>query len=326
MKHSSFMQYPLVILLSFFFIAGVVSIPTFADDQKEEGFFYPDDLEIYPEGIEEAYEASTAFPVGFSNCSGAYISPDGYYLTAYHCVIAALGLTSQYTRELAPKAEVVVVPPEDVIGKRYQSFFGGFKATVVDVGEGSGQFDERLADTYEEGVLEEIQDVIGTDWAILKVDNIQDHACLVAADETPAEDDYTWTIGYPAPTKRNVGERTNNRTKLISFGKVSYTAEETGFYKTLSPTNRALALDFWAYLSDRGEYFFTDADSQGGNSGSPVINEFSELTGVLVQGLMPTQQIAKEKFHTYSSGVIDLQTIRETLGEDTFDEYFTCGL
>ena len=223
--------------------------------------------------LEEAYEAARSFPVGFSNCSGAYISSDGYFLTAYHCLLSAMGLTSQYREVLADSAEVVEVPPEDMIGKEYSSFLGGFKATIVAVGKGYGQFDETLAHTYEDGVLARIQEVIGTDWAVLKVENIEDHACLVAADKFPEEGSYTWSIGYPASTKRNVGEKTNNRKKLVSFGKVAYSAEETGFYKTLEPKNRALALDFWATLVDRGEYFLTDADSQGGNSGSATINE-----------------------------------------------------
>jgi len=195
----------------------------------------------------------------------------------------------------------------------------------VAVGNGFGQFDERLMDTFEDGVLETIQEVIGTDWAILKVDDVEDHACLVTADETPLEGDYAWAIGYPAATRRNVGERTNNRKKVVSFGKVAYGADETGFYKTLSDSNRALALDFWATLVDRGEYFLIDADSQGGNSGSPAINANSEVTGVLVQGLLPSQQIAYEKYHRYSTGIIDLQTIRESLGDEAFNSFFTCG-
>ena len=294
----------------------------------EEGFFYPGDLEHAPMGIEEAYSAAVAFPTGmangFSNCSGAYISPDGYFLTAYHCLLSALKLESRYRKQLADKAEVFVAPPKEIIGKSYYDFFTGFSATVAAVGKGFGQFDERIVHAYEPSVLEDIKKVIGTDWAILKVNAIENHACLAAADATPVEDDYAWAIGYPAPTQRNRGEITDNQKKLVSFGRVAFSAEKTEFYQTLQPLNRQLVLQFWRDLVDRSEYFIVDSDSQGGNSGSAVINGHSELIGILVQGLLPSQSIAYKKYHIYSSGIIDLQFVRQSLGREAFDRFFTC--
>ena len=75
---------------------GLLSASLYADKKREEGFFYPDKLP-FPDGwqidevdLENAYEASQAFPLPSSKCSGAYISSDGYYLTAYHCLLSAL--------------------------------------------------------------------------------------------------------------------------------------------------------------------------------------------------------------------------------------------
>ena len=327
------------ILVSLFFTFLLFSNTTFASrvplqlysggiSPLEEGFFNPGDeeLTLKPEGLEVAYEASRAFPVGWSNCSSSYISPDGYIITAFHCVIAGLGIEDEYKEELAEGAEIVVVPQEAVIGKTYKS--GNLKATVVAAGEGFGQFDERLVDEYDPSVLQKIQDVIGTDWAILKLSSVKkkNHACLVAAPETPAEGDYNWAIGYPADTIRDVGQVTNNRKKLVSFGKVAYSADGAGYYNTLPETKRDISRAFWKDLVDAGIFFISDADSQGGNSGSPAINDQSQLIGLLVQGLMPDQQISYEKFHAYSTGMIDLQFIRYSLGEEAFNKYFTCGL
>lgn len=278
---------------------------------------------MIPENLANSYKATTAFPVGWSNCSASHISPDGYLLTAFHCVIGGLQLESKYGKKLADQAEVVSVPQEAVIGKEYVGW-DNFKATVIAAGQGFGQFDERLVDTYDPSVLETIQTVIGTDWAVLKVDNVKDHACLVTATESPKEGEYSWTIGYPGATQRKVGEKTNNYKKLVSYGKVSHSAEESGYYKTLTPLNRKISLDFWDLLIKRGEFLITDSDSQGGNSGSPIINQKSKLIGVLVQGLLPSQDISYQQYHTYSTGIIDLQSIRETLGEK-FQNYFTCG-
>lgn len=328
MMYRLFVRSMVVVSLSVFFLATQANAAsTFrnVDKQREEGFFFPDNLEYQPDNLANAYEASEAFRMGFSNCSGAYISPDGYYLTANHCVIGALHLNHKYREVLAESAEVYVIPQDELIGKVYQDWLSNFTATVIAAGSGFGQFDERLAHEFEPGVLETIQDVIGTDWAILKVKDVENHACLRAATQSPQKGDYSWTIGYPAATKRNVGERTNNRKKVVSYGRVSFDAEETAFYKTLNPLNRELALDFWAVLAERGEYFISDSDGQGGNSGSPTIDVHGDLTGVLVQGLLPSQEIGYERYHTYSSGIIDLQWIRESLGEEAFNEYFTCG-
>lgn len=290
----------------------------------EEGFFWPNDVTLKPKmGLKNAYDATTAFPVLFSNCSASYISPDGYLLTAFHCVISALNLDSSYQQELADGAEVYIVPQEAVIGKKYTSFFG-FSATVVEAGDGFGQFDERKVHTYDPSVIKNIQDVIGTDWAILKVDGISKNACLRAAGQTPAEEEYSWAIGYPGSTKRGTGETTDNFKKLVSYGKIAYSAENSGYYKTLDKPNRGISLDFWKTLVDRGEYIITDSDVQGGNSGSPVINDESQLIGLLVQGLVPDQSISYENYNTYTAGVIQLDFIRRSLGEKKFQKYFTC--
>lgn len=298
-------------------------LPSFIEHPSfEEGFFWPDNLDKKPEGIKNAYDASVAFPVGFSNCSSSYISPDGYLLTAFHCVIGGMGLDS-YRQELADGAEVYIVPQKAVVGKKYPTLFG-FSATVIAVGHGFGQFDERKINTYDPSVLKKVQDVIGTDWAILKVDKVSNHACLKTAAQTPAENEYSWVIGYPGFTRRKIGEATDNWKKLVSYGKVAYSAEQSGYYKTLQESNRRISLDFWRVLIDRGEYIVTDSDVQGGNSGSPVINDQSELIGLLVQGLIPDQTISYENYNIYTSGVIQLSFIRKSLGEEKFRKYFTC--
>ncbi|MEK7790750.1 MAG: S46 family peptidase, partial [Deltaproteobacteria bacterium] len=107
-------------------------------------------------------------------------------------------------------------------------------------------------------------------------------------------------------------------------GKVASSAEQSGYYKTLEEPNRKISLDFWKVLIDRGEYIVTDSDVQGGNSGSPVINDRSELIGLLVQGLIPDQSISYENYNTYTSGVIQLAFIRKALGEEKFRRYFSC--
>jgi hypothetical protein len=315
---------PLVRLAVVLIVSSLLSpFPALSyDKQHEEGFFYPKDLENYPIYIEDTYDAVAPFPMRFSNCSGSYISPDGYFLTALHCVLDALDLTEQYRFPLADAAEVVKVPQEAIIGSKYT--YGTFRSTVVAAGAGYGQLDERIAHTYEPWVFDEIQKYIGTDWAILKVDNQPPHFCLEVADSRPEEAEYSWTIGFPARTYRRAGTSTNNRRKLVSYGRIAFTANESGFYKILPPANRKLAVDFWNELIDKGEYFVTDADIQGGNSGSPVINEWSELIGLLVQGLISDQRIGAADFFTYTSGAIDVQWIRESLGQEKFHTYFSC--
>jgi V8-like Glu-specific endopeptidase len=216
-----------------------------------------------------------------------------------------------------------LVPQEEVIGKKYSTLLG-FNATVIAAGLGFGQFDERKVNTYTPSVIKKIQDVIGADWAILKIDGVSNHACLKNAAQTPSENEYSWIIGYPGATKRKIGEVTDNWKKLVSYGKIAYSAEQSGYYKTLEEPNRKISLDFWKVLIDRGEYIITDSDVQGGNSGSPVINDRSELIGLLVQGLIPDQAISFENYTTYSAGVIQLAFIRKSLGKEKFHKYFSC--
>lgn len=304
------------------FLSLIAILFLFHSLHAEEGFFFPDDLEIAPDTIEVAYTATIAFPSGWSNCSAAYISPDGYLLTAYHCFFKAVNLDDAFSQNLARGVTVVDIPLEEVVGMRYE--VDNFSSTVVAAGYGDSIFDERLIHTYEPSVLATIADLTSTDWMILKVDDVQNHSCIIAATKSPNEGDYTWTIGYPGVTKREVGEETDNLTKLVSFGRVAYSADETEAYKTLNPLNRRLVLDFWRNLIDRGEYFITDSDSKGGNSGSPVINHESELVGILVDGLLPSPGLAYKKYLTYTSGVIDLRTIYESLGIDDFNTFFSC--
>lgn len=311
-------------MVGFTFQAGASQFPSFMKHPSfEEGFFWPDNLDKKPEGIKNAYDASIAFPLGFSNCSSSYISPDGFILTAFHCLISGMGLDS-YRQELADGAEMYLVPQQEVIGKKYSHFFDQFNATVIAAGRGFGQFDERKVNKFDPSILKKVQDVTGADWAILKMDGVSNHACLKTAASTPVENEYSWVIGYPGLTKRKIGEATNNWKKLVSYGKVAYSAEQSGYYKTLEESNRRLSLDFWKVLIDRGEYIVTDSDVQGGNSGSPVINDRSELIGLLVQGLIPDQSISYDNYNTYTAGVIQLAFIRKSLGEEKFKKYFTC--
>lgn len=184
--------------------------------------------------------------------TGAFISDDGYILTAYHvvqaCIIENKAINGKYDFK-----------PLKCRGlKVYQSHFDPSSANITyqDVGEVSLVANSSYDETFPSPGHQEL------DFAILKVPVKPSHH--LDLDATFALEPHTrlYTLGFPLLTHRAPA-----RLKSIGY----------------DDANSTLRLSTGTFLHQDGKSnFISDIDVWRGNSGSPTINDNGRIVGVAI--------------------------------------------
>ena len=323
-----------------------VTLPAVA----EEGFYRINELPVgsrpHPGVLERASLASFKVEIGkglVSNCSGQFISRDGYFLTALHCmdlnpeVWNALGANRQKDgdiswmtiRNQSPenvsmhfRAEVPGIGLVDrparvvVLGK---GFTAGFPEYITEKGWDLSPASIQLVREYSE------------DFMILKVDLDGKHApCMPVSDRAPKARDRVWAIGYPEAAKRLNGKNSDGESQYVTFGSVFSSYRSNFQLKSLGLSEAAFAeLDQMLISPGR---FLHNADAWVAMSGGMVINDSGEMVGTIAGSPVATMfrdfPQGDSVFNDVATDSVTSTSVRkivfEKLGAQKVSEIFSC--
>lgn len=310
----------------------LISTPSPAD----EGFFSSQKLPENKTPLNLEKTLAAVIPVnnvvgkGRGNCSGSYISNDGYVVTALHCVSQCLseqGLLIN-DKSYSPRYEIQETqkPWPSLVTCQFD-FNGTLKsAKVVLVGKGRAVFDEDqlgdYSDNERQSFLEQSQD-----FAILKFEDLS-VPCLQRSPITPAAGVTLWQIGFPTKSKRSAESNSLGGIKEISVGSV--------YKKYLENLELRERLQSWPQSSrDFLELYFslpgillTNVDSLPGSSGSGVVNASGQIVGIMTSVMLKNPRGQIDKYieplilnigveHIYSQ-------VKSELGSVKAEEIFSC--
>lgn len=298
-------------------------------------FYTLGDLPVRPSAgvIERASSATHRITMETgSNCSGVVLSPDGYVLTALHCMDLCLeqaGVSSRRrrTHELYSLYEIGEQAPKDLVCPRFGASYwlsehDAVSPRVVWLGRGTETFDDARVEELPAEVISEIKGLIG-DYAILKYDLPGPAACLPPARETPRPGETLWALGYPDWTKRDSGHNSAGvHQQHISFGARRGSIREDAYLRTIFSSEAPWRLE--ESIFDQPHVLIADLDVYGGSSGGPVINDKGEIVAVVYSSIHAS---ATEELHASALGISLASVVAEVrrgLGETKAAEIFNC--
>jgi hypothetical protein len=266
-----------------------IAIPS-AFSQADEGFFPVGDL---PASHNEPWLRSVAQasqPLklgGATECSGQFISSDGYYLTAFHCITDSCPPSKLGAIDLGWNAEmsysVLKITDETPRNFVCQGLSVGryHDPELVYTGHGFSMHSSDDVAALPKNIQNEMQKY-NDDVAILKFKVPKNVPCVQRAPDELHNGEPLWLIGYPAatPLMRDVGCLPDGQTQLVSFGQdieniMAYTALDTDLSRSQQTD---LSLIFGSH------YFSSSFDGTFGDSGGMVLNKRGELVGIVSQG------------------------------------------
>lgn len=224
-------------------------------------------------------------------CTVSPITPDGYLLTALHCVRDCLlkngaaeeGLAGSFGLDdlfvVKQPANVNVICQEQSIpalGAKSVKVVATGKALSVFNAEFFNEFTPYHAELQARGWTSR-----GNDFALLKIETSKRLECLPLESQASNTADLIWAAGYPRPEAENVKPKLQ-----VSPGKVYADATASQFYKGSPVADRA----YVASLYNDKTLLYSDAFSRWGQSGGPILNSKGALVGI-VSGYttMPTE-------------------------------------
>lgn len=244
----------------------------------KEGFFSPNKAPALSGG-----GSRVVARIG-NGCTGAYISPDGYVLTAAHCVKMPL---ARKTR-IGPLQ--TIEHQEDVTF--YEATSGGLvdglPSVLVAAGKGWSSPETNEVDLTNlvvvPGIVEKLRKFVSGDWAILRVARPGAIPCATSTARLPKNEEPVWAFGYPARTRRSSGESTNGISLKATTGVVSSDIEQSQWLATLNAPTQALYIQIYRPSMRDGHILLSDADGIGGMSGGPIFAISGELLGITKAG------------------------------------------
>ncbi len=304
----------------------------------EEGFYppqkFPQGGRPIPVGLDQAIRASYRLEDDTSTCSGSFVSRDGYFLTANHCVSACLEDAHALVQEAHGERWVSFeVKPKAAKGRVCGKHFiqvGGQrleKPQLVATGPGYAMFDDfKALDMSREEVLK--YQAINRDFAILKfkLPRGMQVDCVPVATRPVATGDRVWLVGFPGPAERPGGWSSDGNSQRVSYGKVVKDVRGNEFYaeRKVPPG----LLDTLARIYGQPELFASSLDTFPGNSGSTVLNAQGQAVGVYTSLATPDEEPFAKKYYANASIALRMGDIlagaRDTLGTAKLTEVFNC--
>ena len=262
----------------------------------------PEDLPSKPNRLENAIPATGWIKSTRTDdkCSGFFISEDGYYATALHCLEECLRINDQYPHS-DPNNDYDHPGPTQssdfhkifqvnrLQGKKpiicpdlHMTFPGGKWETygdgqIVAIGRGWATVKNDGIDQLSEKQFELLKDSID-DYAILKFKVDRKLNCL-SIGSLPQKDNTIWTLGFPTLTSRQEGFNSDGRSRYSSIGNVRSTILEDTFLQSLEMT----PLDWTRQqsLTDDPKYLLMTNDVVSQMSGGAVLDENGNAVAIV---------------------------------------------
>lgn len=287
-----------------------------------------------PNGLNAALQA-TYDQLG---CSGAFISNEGHFITAAHCM--PITFNEQKFEQFGATVSIPTPAALDRVMRWQISNSSSRKQTqvlakfkILAFGKGildfSSLFDSMLRAPEATKTLLASGFGYSEDYAIIKFDDIKSD-CVKISKKSVVEGDGVWTLGFPI-NKGGSGRMHWKTSPAVSFGKVTAGIQNNESARKVlnrySPVQKAEILSALEAVRNPGLITST-LDGVGGLSGAPVFNEQGELVGVLNSGNLMG---GADNLDHYVEGVAQSANIRHivesttaSLGHEAAAEIFNC--
>lgn len=260
--------------------ANAATTETFVD----EGYYRELPAGNVPQNLARAEAASIKIESNSGHCSASFISPDGYVLTAAHCVrtcLKAAGKVMTYSGNGYGYNLYTDSTPDVTCKGSGNMVIEEFEATqpkVVFTGNGYAEFDDSQAMKIPNTDWESMKNAQG-DFAILKYTLKKAATCIPIDTKFEfAQGAPVWAVGYPGGNSRPSGYGSNGSDEYKSYGYIESDISKNQYY-----LENNFGLDLIARNNEfysRGGQFISNMDIYPGNSGSMSINKDGSLIGV----------------------------------------------
>lgn len=298
--------------------------------------FYPvEQVPVRPEGgiLEKASAAVQRISLYGGNCSGSLLSPDGYVLTAFHCVEKCLQGTWDAPNDGAETVQTerfklvrsrkrrpdYLCPRGEPLGIIHDN---ANQPRVVWTGRGYETFKDSELKGLPEEVVENLRELVD-DYAILKYELRTPAPCLRLAQAPPKPGETLWALGYPAWTDRPDGHNSAGpHRQHASFGPVRASLREDPYLQGLLTSEEEWRKEERVFGD--GNAVLAGIDVHYGNSGGPLLDSRGEVAAVLYSSVHGSGSV------DYKSSALGipawriLRDVREGLGEEAASRVFDC--
>lgn len=305
-----------------------------ADPLAEAGFYKESTLPEAPQQVRGLFAASVELETEFARCSGAMISPDGYVLTAAHCIWDCLVEQKKARRYRTESAYTVVSasPTPGISCPIRLRDYGATTARVELLGRAQVLVNfELLAKNRDEDDAVMTMAAFDEDFAVLKFQLPRAAACVPLAPARPNPGERVWALGYPSTTVGGRGKfEALSGDEYISYGRVFERLSDLA----LDSSEKIRGAERF-FAANHNAYLFTSADIYTGSSGGMLANPAGELVGTVSQQICPqrSNQLTEKKscYNNYIDGnmqaisahhVFDRAQI--SLGQGRADQIFGC--
>jgi hypothetical protein len=294
-------------LFRIFSIIILFASSSFAKFHLAEKFDVP-----LPKAYSQAMDASIRLIVTktdgkFGACSGTFVSNDGVFITARHCLqscLVDLGAVVVTTTSSAPNSEYMQIDPDKIRGNTCKMLFDlgditvPVTAKILATGMGDIMNPTATLAGNPKKYLELIDSGIGPgsgDFIVLKLQTSQTIACVPLATKAATPKDRVWTFSFPGITNRGDGFDSNGTSLYISYGPVRgghADSEYPPILKSSQEFRQGVTEDvanyFLKVLFDLKYAIWSDLDTTPGSSGGSILNEGGELVGINTQSFSNT--------------------------------------